>query len=108
MDELLVWLQNKKKVKHLPPQKWYDVFVELNKIGIPLSEFQDYYTWVENLNWLKGAVNEKLLLGQVENYLRREEFDERNKRREKKSGAKNGRRPILEVMRELEADSGKV
>lgn len=89
-EEMIFWLKGKKKLKHMPPQGWFELFAELQVNGIPLDEFQQFYEWVEDLDWVTGVINEKLLRSQVEPYLRRHELAEK-KKKQKVDGGSNGR-----------------
>lgn len=82
LDDLMIWLKNKKKLRHLPPQEYDPLFMELNKHGIDLDEFRDYYEWVEKQDWVGPTIGVALLIksSTVEQYFNR------NKVKEQKNG----------------------
>lgn len=93
IDDTLIWLQNKKRLRHLPPQTWLILFDDLALNGIDLDEFKLYYEWVESRDWVTGIISEKLLRNQVEAYLNRDHLVE--KARLKNGGSNsNGGRPL--------------
>lgn len=103
-DELMVWLQNKKRLKHLPPQEWEQLLIDLAKSGIHMSNFREYYEWVEKLDWVTGTVSPRLLRGQVEAYMRRDELADKRKVKEATNGKRNGGgRTAAQRLAELQA-----
>lgn len=84
-DELLTWLQNRKKIRNLAPQTWYQLFIDIATAGIPVSDFKNYYLWLEGQDWVKFAINEKMIRNQVENYINREKFESKTKEKNGKS-----------------------
>lgn len=91
IDEMIVWLKNKRSMHHLSPQSYHDLFAELDKYGIPLDRFKEYYEWLEKQKWVKGAIGVKLLGSEnsIESYLNREKLAARAA-----EGENNGKRRI--------------
>jgi hypothetical protein len=92
VDLTLEWLRQRKGLKQLPPQEWLTCLISLDKQGIDLSCFREFYTWVEKLDWVTGAVSPKLLETQVEAWVRRDELAEKrvSKGRQKDAGTRGG------------------
>lgn len=91
IDEMIVWLKNKRSMHHLSPQSYHDLFAELEKYGITLGRFKEYYEWLEKQTWVKGAIGVKLLGSEnsIESYLNREKLAARAAEGEK-NGKRNG------------------
>ena len=74
VEETLFWLQNVKKIRLLDYKKWVDLFMKLEQQKINLDEFREFYSWLENQTWVKGAISPRLMETQIETWVRREEF----------------------------------
>ncbi len=71
--EVLMWIQGKKKLKHMPPQEWLALFDELRLNDIALADFREFYEWSEadTAVWRTGPMTSNVLRKQVEPWLRR-------------------------------------
>lgn len=79
IENNFIWLRQRKNLKRLPQSEWLGLFTDLEAEGITLDKFQDFYIWVENLDWVTGTVSIKLLTGQIEAYKNREHFEAKRK-----------------------------
>jgi hypothetical protein len=87
VEAVLEWLRQRKGLKRLPPQEWLTCLIDLERLGIGLAQFKDFYEWVEKLDWVTGVVSPKLLTGQVEAWVRRDELAEKRKAKGSKQDA---------------------
>ncbi len=92
IDKTFVWLRQRKNLKHLPQSEWVTLFTLLEAEGITLDKFQEFYIWVENLDWVKGAVSVKLLTGQIEAYKNREYFEAKRKIKDGSNNTNTGQK----------------
>jgi hypothetical protein len=87
VEAVLEWLRQRKGLKRLPPQEWLTCLIDLERLGVGLAQFKDFYEWVEKLDWVTGVVSPKLLTGQVEAWVRRDELAEKRKAKGSKQDA---------------------
>lgn len=87
-DITMTWLKNKKNMRHLPPQEYDALFIELDKHGIGYEEFKTYYEWFEQQDWVQGKtipVGWLIKSSNIEDYLNR------NNKKEKSNGNRKAR-----------------
>jgi hypothetical protein len=90
VEELMLWLKGKKRLKFIDESDWVDCIIDLSKFGVKIDDFRTYYEWVEKLDWVTGTISPKLLRGQVEAYMRRDELADKKKTKEATNGKRNG------------------
>ncbi len=90
IEEMLFWLQRQKGLKskrNFPERDWLTLLTDLVPEGIAGTGFQEFYHWVENLDWVH-TVSPKLMRGQIENFKKREQIANKNKQLEVKGNGK--------------------
>lgn len=83
IEDTLIWLRQQKRVKRLPMAEWVDLFAELDAEEIDLNGFREFYLWVENLDWVNGAISVRLLRGQIEAFKNRDKLAAKQKNHER-------------------------
>lgn len=86
VEEIIFWIRDRKSLRHMPPQGWLNLMAELQMNGIGPDEFKDYYIWLEGQPWRTGAINEKMMRNQLENYLKRNEVKKHDGKQQQRSG----------------------
>ncbi|TXH56684.1 MAG: helix-turn-helix domain-containing protein [Desulfurellales bacterium] len=76
LEETLFWIQRQKglkTIKSIPETEWISAIESVAAEGISGEEFKNYYRFLSKLDWIQ-TVSPKIVTGQVERYLKRDEI----------------------------------
>lgn len=76
LEETLFWIQRQKglkTIKSIPETEWISAIESVAAEGISGEEFKNYYQFLAKLDWIQ-TVSPKIVTGQVERYLKRDEI----------------------------------